>query len=357
MVVDNCGDPRKVTTRLDKLDEKSHRTKRSRLFDRVSVVEVERSSQLNSSLSLVRPLFEGPIDIVGDVHGEIDALRSLMRWLGYNDDGEHPAGRRLVLLGDLIDRGPDSPAVVELVKRLVQSGRAQCVLGNHDLNILLGDKKHDNHWFFGEEWSLEGPGSPPTPAVLADNNIRQTVVDFFKSLPLVLERDDVRAVHACWDDSMVETARQSTDALELHRRYVDLINADLGDQSELDEIDRALEHQNRNPVKVLTSGKEHRISPPFEASGKLRHEERIRWWEECEADPFCVFGHYSSCGGQMSPSRRAFCADFAVAKRWRQRQEPSFTGRFQGRLAAVRFPELKVLFDDGECREISPNHP
>jgi Calcineurin-like phosphoesterase len=69
--------------------------------------------------SLVRKLFDGPLDIVGDVHGEIDALRCLMRHLGYAAGGTHSNGRRLAFVGDLTDRGPDSPAVFELVKSLV----------------------------------------------------------------------------------------------------------------------------------------------------------------------------------------------------------------------------------------------
>ena len=66
---------------------------------------------------LVRTLFAGPLDIVGDVHGEIDALRTLLGHLGYAEDGSHPENRRLVFLGDLTDRGPDSPAVIDLVKQ------------------------------------------------------------------------------------------------------------------------------------------------------------------------------------------------------------------------------------------------
>ena len=66
---------------------------------------------------LIGRLFEGSIDIVGDIHGEIDALRLLLWHLGYDKEGYHPEGRRLVFLGDLVDRGPDSPAVVELVKQ------------------------------------------------------------------------------------------------------------------------------------------------------------------------------------------------------------------------------------------------
>ena len=54
--------------------------------------------------TLVRPLFSGPLDIIADVHGEIDALRSLLRHLGYREDGTHAEGRRVVFVGDLTDR-------------------------------------------------------------------------------------------------------------------------------------------------------------------------------------------------------------------------------------------------------------
>jgi hypothetical protein len=196
--------------------------------------------------SLVQNLFTGPIDVVGDIHGEIDALQNLLTRLGYRADGSHSEGRRLVFVGDLTDRGPDSPAVVRLVKQFVESGRAQCVLGNHDLNLLLCNlaeqrrgsehpfgktRKHDNHWFFGELSSLD-KSYEPTPAVLADDQIRQWVVDFLTSLPLVLEREDVRVVHACWDDSMVEMARRSSDTVTLYSQHHDRIEADLRNQAE-----------------------------------------------------------------------------------------------------------------------------
>ena len=52
------------------------------------------------------------LDIVGDIHGELDALTSLLKRLGYDDLGRHPENRKLVFVGDLIDRGPDSPGVL-----------------------------------------------------------------------------------------------------------------------------------------------------------------------------------------------------------------------------------------------------
>jgi hypothetical protein len=90
---------------------------------------------------LVRPLCLGALDIIGDVHGEIDALRALLTRLGYDTDGRHRDERRLVFVGDLCDRGPDSPSVIRLVQQLVADGRAQCVLGNHELNIFATNAK------------------------------------------------------------------------------------------------------------------------------------------------------------------------------------------------------------------------
>ncbi len=75
-------------------------------------------------------------DVVGDVHGCLDALQRLMEALGYDTDGNHPQGRTLVFVGDLINRGPSSAAVLRLVSRLAREGRARMALGNHDDTLL-----------------------------------------------------------------------------------------------------------------------------------------------------------------------------------------------------------------------------
>lgn len=98
-------------------------------------------------MSLIQSLPEGPLDIVGDIHGEFDALLALLSHLGYDLQGHHPQGRTLVFVGDFCDRGPDSPAVLALVQKLVQSGRAAAVLGNHEINLLREDAKDGSGWF------------------------------------------------------------------------------------------------------------------------------------------------------------------------------------------------------------------
>ncbi|MDT0568814.1 polynucleotide kinase-phosphatase [Streptomyces sp. DSM 3412] len=73
----------------------------------------------------------GPFDIVGDIHGCANELETLLGTLGYVD-GVHPEGRTAVFVGDLVDRGPDSPAVLRRVMSMVGSGNALCVPGNHE---------------------------------------------------------------------------------------------------------------------------------------------------------------------------------------------------------------------------------
>lgn len=148
---------------------------------------------------------------------------------------------------------------------------------------------------------------------------------------------------------MVEIARQATDVVELYRRYVRLIEAEV---MGLDEIDGGLAFQNRNPAKVLTSGMERRVAVPFEASGKIRHEERVPWWDDYADPQLCVFGHYAAYPGEPHGHGRAVCLDYGVAKRHRERLEPGFDGTFKGKLAALRMPEKVIVFDDGATERI-----
>jgi len=81
----------------------------------------------------------GPFDIIGDVHGCLGELTTLLGTLGYADGGaawRHPEGRRVIFLGDLVDRGPDSPGVLRLVMNMVGAGTALCVQGNHDVKLF-----------------------------------------------------------------------------------------------------------------------------------------------------------------------------------------------------------------------------
>ncbi|WKV71317.1 polynucleotide kinase-phosphatase [Streptomyces sp. PCS3-D2] len=89
----------------------------------------------------------GPFDIVGDIHGCSSELETLLARLGY-EDGVHPEGRTAVFVGDLVDRGPDSPGVLRRVMGMVASGNALCVPGNHENKLgryLKGSKVQQTH--------------------------------------------------------------------------------------------------------------------------------------------------------------------------------------------------------------------
>src|SRR3954453_1379429 len=87
----------------------------------------------------------GPFDVIGDAHGGRTELEELLTALGYaltrDDDGrpvdaEHPDGRTAVFVGDLVDRGPDSPGVLRLAMGMVVAGHALCVPGNHENKLV-----------------------------------------------------------------------------------------------------------------------------------------------------------------------------------------------------------------------------
>ena len=89
----------------------------------------------------------GPFDIVGDIHGCRSELETLLAKLGYVD-GHHPEGRTAVFVGDLVDRGPDSPGVLRRVMSMVAAGDALCVPGNHENKLgrwLKGRKVQETH--------------------------------------------------------------------------------------------------------------------------------------------------------------------------------------------------------------------
>jgi protein phosphatase len=109
-----------------------------------SIEEIDAVEIVRTRLWTDKTDEHGPFDFIGDVHGCFDELRELLEQLGYaiGEGGKHgyrvipPAGRTAIFLGDLIDRGPNSPDVLRLVMGMVASGTAYCLPGNHDDKLL-----------------------------------------------------------------------------------------------------------------------------------------------------------------------------------------------------------------------------
>ena len=110
-------------------------------FKRVYVLrtpeEIDGVAVVRERLWTDRRDLTGPFDIIGDIHGCHAELVALLDALGWHVDADgvdatHPDGRMAVFLGDLVDRGPATPAVLRLAMNLVVAGRALCIPGNHE---------------------------------------------------------------------------------------------------------------------------------------------------------------------------------------------------------------------------------
>jgi len=108
--------------------------------EEVAAARVTYEKQYNDKRELT-----GPFDIIGDVHGCRSELVSLLASLGWRIDRDeagnacgatHPEGRTAVFVGDLVDRGPDTPGVLRLVMGMVAAGTALCVAGNHEQKLV-----------------------------------------------------------------------------------------------------------------------------------------------------------------------------------------------------------------------------
>ena len=347
-------------------------------------------------MSLIQSLPEGPLDIVGDIHGEFDALLALLSHLGYDLRGHHPQGRTLVFVGDFCDRGPNSPAVLALVQKLVQSGRAAAVLGNHEINLLREDAKDGSGWFFDARVARDHDKYAPFQRPTLQE--REDIVQFLSALPIGLERADLRVIHAAWQDEQIEAARRlplgsvraEYDQWE-HIAQQQARETALAERMarELEQWEHGLENSQRqppflhahaeyesskqmlNPLKVLTSGVEQKGAVPFFSGGKWRFAQRMPWWDAYTESTPVVVGHYWRRVHQIDRGAvgkgdadlfasthpfawhgqrgNVFCVDFSAGGRWLERKSGAVVGH-DFKLAALRWPERVLQFDDGHVQ-------
>ncbi|WP_405713081.1 polynucleotide kinase-phosphatase [Streptomyces xanthophaeus] len=148
---DRAGMPRAVIQRHRRDLRRSLRGLEREGFRKVHVLRTVEEAE-NAEVVLEKRFNDlthltGPFDIVGDIHGCSSELETLLGKLGY-EDGVHPQGRTAVFVGDLVDRGPDSPGVLRRVMGMVKSGNALCVPGNHENKLgrhLKGSKVQRTH--------------------------------------------------------------------------------------------------------------------------------------------------------------------------------------------------------------------
>lgn len=329
------------------------------------------------------------IDIIGDVHGEWQALQQLLYYLGYDDCGRHPQGRKLVFVGDLCDRGPDSPAVLNWVIQAVAAERAFTVLGNHELNLLMQEAKDGSGWYFAERTQDQARYAPWQSFPEKQKSRLQVAL---AQWPLVLQRPDLRIVHAAW---LPDSIRQLTliDHLSLPElySYCDAQFKDTFARSQWADVYLAEQHEYHryvhdehyampflpgmahydllrsyaNPVRALVSGVEALAAQPFYINGRWRFTVRSPWWQDYQDNIAVVIGHYwrqwysqttathrqglfhEAPTQWLGEAQQVFCVDFSVGARWRERLNHTASEQTRLHLAALRWPEKQLVLDNG----------
>ncbi len=222
----------------------------------------------------------GQFDIIGDIHGHAEKLQTLLHQLGYKEiDGCFRCpGRIAIFLGDLIDRGKENFKTIEIVKQMVEHGQALAVMGNHEFNGLCfhtkgpggnylrkhSSKNISQHQAVLDEIQQHGEDGEKT---------WQTYLEWFRHLPLFLELNGIRIVHATWDVDAVAY-------LEENRPYIRDEHGRLSD----DFLCRASEEgcPEFDALETVLKGKEISLPGNFpgvpDKDGHLRHKVRVQWW-------------------------------------------------------------------------------
>jgi len=231
--------------------------------------------------------------LIGDIHGHAEPLTRLLQDLGYRHidrswrQGAAANPQTLIFLGDFIDRGPDQLAVIDIVRPMVERGDALAIMGNHEFNAVAWATPRPDAEGESPELRWLRPHTKKNrrqhQAFLDQvGDRKQEVIDWFKTLPLYLELDGLRAVHACW-----------------HRPSIDALSGYLTDDGRLNGLDAwvaAAIKPNHGEVDAATGTptisafaavetllKGWEIPLPAGCSfadkeGVARHEIRTRWW-------------------------------------------------------------------------------
>lgn len=241
-------------------------------------------------------------------------------------------------MGDFIDRGPKQLKTVDLVRHMLDAGSAQAVMGNHELNAIAyateSGSKPGSHL---REHSTKNQGQHARflAAVGGGSPLHTELVGWFKSLPLWLDLDGFRVVHACWDESLrAQLSGYFTEGNRLSDAALQLAHTKGND------VHRA--------VEVLLKGVEIDLPTGLifrDKEGNVRTCARLKWWDAGAKtyraalltddaaqsqlpdtvmppdqlrpylDPKPVFfGHYWLNGTPTLSAPNAVCLDFSVAK-------------------------------------------
>jgi hypothetical protein len=285
-------------------------------------------------------------DIIGDIHGHADKLEELLNTLGYSiTDGayKHPNNRQVVFLGDYIDRGPKIRETLNIVKSMCEAGNAFAIMGNHEFNaICFHTKDVENGGFFRKHGIIEIEQHLETLRQFKyhKDEWSNVFLPWFHTLPIFLEFDSFRVVHACWDDQHVDwlksnsiysedgktisvgtlakyASKQSTEYLVLE----ELLKGkefDLPEGQEFTDKDGAIRSSARikwfNPIENRNFHRDVFLGIGDEFGNLPVSEELKVELHSYDSEISVFFGHYWLKGKPDDPQSKSICLDYSVAK-------------------------------------------
>lgn len=216
-------------------------------------------------------------DLIGDIHGHANELKKLLSKLGYtNKDGywSHP-WRKVVFVGDYIDRGPEIREVLRIVKSMVDSNQAFAVMGNHEYNAIAFSHRLPDGSFLRAHNSVHIRQHQATIDQFSEYSVEwQQWIEWFFTLPLFLEIDGIRVVHSCWDSNHISWLKDNhgnflTSKLLLHSHQKESFEYVV--------------------INDILKGKEIDIPAEFawhDKDGHARTSNRIKWWADSSVSTF-----------------------------------------------------------------------
>lgn len=216
-------------------------------------------------------------DIIGDVHGYADELELMLRSMDYTDtDGiwRH-AHRKAIFVGDFIHRGPKSKSVIAIVRKMVEFGSAFAILGNHEINAILYFTKSKGFPLHEPSASARQLLTAFQLEYLRQDDQLDDDIKWLRSLPLYLDFNRFRVVHAYWNEQHIEVIRE----IYLEGRLRKSILKDLAARKEpvfkaITEVTRGIEVF--MPSNLVIKDNKHLPRNSF----------RIKWWKSMENQTF-----------------------------------------------------------------------
>ncbi len=217
-------------------------------------------------------------DIIGDVHGEADLLKNLLMQMGYTAQDNifsHP-NRKAIFVGDFINRGPSIKETIRMIRAMVENGHAYAILGNHEINAIFYTLHDKQGKHFSKRWSRLRLDLNLTFSEF-DGEMKEwnSHVKWMRTLPLFLELDGIRVVHACWQDDNIRILKEQLSESKLKRSFLKLIGKNSNNISKAFwETCKGIDFQ--LPKDLLV----------FDDAGRPHRSFRSKWWRNPEGMTF-----------------------------------------------------------------------